>query len=394
MEIVAAANHGREEKNEGRQRWANKTEFFLTLVGYAVGIGNVWRFPYLCYMNGGAAFLIPYIIVLLTLGIPVFTLELMTGQRFQKSALAVWPSISKYFQGIGWSSFVVNIYVNIYYNIIVSWCFIYLFYSFEDPLPWTRTTDSFGNVTMDGEIFFYGNQMLDRSKDISHPGPVPWRLGLSLTLAWVVVYAIIYKGIESSGKVVYFTATFPYFVLLIMVITGCSLPGAGNGLKYYLIPDGSKLADSMVWIKAAEQVFYSLGVGYGTHTSFASFNPKDHDCFFDAMTIPFINAGTSFFAGFAVFSTLGYLAQEQNTDVSDLSAGGFGLAFIAYPEALAEMPAGNFFSFLFFFMLLLLAIDSQFAMTETVIVCLNDLKYVLLPRWVVEHPKQKDIVTV
>ena len=388
------AANGENEGEGTRQRWGSKTEFFLTLVGYAVGIGNVWRFPYLCYMNGGAAFLIPYLIILLTLGIPIFTLELMTGQRYQKSSLAVWPSIDKYFQGIGWSSFLVNVYVNIYYNIIVSWCFAYLFFSFESPLPWKRETDSSGNVTMDGEIFFYGNQMLNRSRDISQPGGVPWRLGLCLTLAWVTVYAIIYKGIESSGKVVYFTATFPYFVLLIMVITGCSLPGAADGLKYYLIPDASKLGDSMVWVKAAEQVFYSLGVGYGTHTSFASFNPRNHDCFLDAMTIPWINAGTSFFAGFAVFSTLGYLAKQQNTDVADLSTGGFGLAFIAYPEALERMPASNFFSFLFFFMLLLLAIDSQFAMTETVIVSINDLKHILLPKWICDHPRQKDIVTI
>lgn len=240
-----AVNDSEKEGNESRQRWGSKTEFFLTLVGYAVGIGNVWRFPYLCYTNGGAAFLIPYMIVLSTLGIPLFTLELMTGQRFQRSTVAVWSNISRYFQGIGWSSFLVNLYVNLYYNVICTWCFAYLFYSFEDPLPWKRTTDSNGTVTMDGEIFFYGNQMLDRSRNISEPGPVPWRLALCLTLAWCVVYAIIHKGIQSSGKVVYFTATFPYFVLLIMVVTGCSLPGAADGLKYYLIPDGSKLGDSL-----------------------------------------------------------------------------------------------------------------------------------------------------
>ena len=352
-----------------RPKWRSETEFLLTLVGYAVGIGNVWRFPYLCFSNGGACFLIPYLLTLCFLGIPIFCLELACGQRFRKDSLSVWPSIHPALGGIGVSSVLTTFYVSIYYNVILAWALVYFGASFTSPLPWAIAQDANGNVTMDADIYFE-DEVLQKSDGFADLDGVPWRLFLCLLVAWLLIYAIIYKGIESSGRVVYFTSTFPYLVLTVMVLRGVTLPGASAGLRFYLVPDWAKLADPSVWVKAANQVFFSLGVGWGTHLTYASYNPTNHNFLRTTWLVPSINAATSFYAGFAVFGTLGYLAHRTGTDVADLQAGGFGLAFVAYPAALDHLGAGaaNCFSVLFFFMLVLLAIDSAFALTETVIV--------------------------
>jgi len=349
-----------------RPRWRSHTEFFLTMVGYAVGLGNIWRFPYLCYENGGAVFLVPYLTVLVFLGIPVFCLELASGQLFNKNNIYIWPTICPHMSGVGLSSLATTFLVCIYYNVILAWALLYWGASFISPLPWTEEYNSMGNLTMDSTIYFEEN-VLHLSDNISELGYVPWKLALCLTVAWIMVFLIIFKGIESSGRVVYFTATFPYLVLTIMVIRGVTLPGAIEGLKFYLIPDFTKLGTLKVWVKAGEQVFFSLGIGWGTHVTFASYNHKNHNFLYDVYWVPIINAFTSFFAGFSVFGTLGYLSHVNKIPISELAAGGFGLAFEVYPSALAQMVAPNFFNFLFFFMLILLAIDSQFAFTETIV---------------------------
>ena len=311
-----------EESGEPRQAWRSETEFFLTLVGYAVGIGNVWRFPYLCFQNGGAVFLIPYLLTLALLGIPIFCLELACGQRFRKDSLSVWPSINGHLGGIGVASVLTTFYVSIYYNVILAWALVYLGASFISPLPWAMEKGGpAGNVTvMDSHIYFE-KSVLHMSDGMSDMGGVPWRLFLCLTVAWLLVYAIIYKGIESSGRVVYFTSTFPYAVLTVMVIRGVTLPGAAEGLRYYLIPDWTKLASPTVWVRAAQQVFFSLGVGWGTHLTYASYNPRNHNFLKTTWAVPIINAATSFYAGFAVFGTLGYLAHRTGSSVEDLQVG-------------------------------------------------------------------------
>lgn len=379
--VKDVGGNGAEENEEARPQWKNRTEFVLTLVGYAVGIGNVWRFPYLCFENGGAVFLVPYLCVLIFLGIPIFALEIAVGQALRKGSIEAWNIISPYMGGVGQAGVIVTFVVQLYYNVIIAWALLYMGYSFQSPLPWTETyKTTAANVTettMDSTIFFE-DVALQISDNINDAGYIPWRLWLCLTVAWIIIYLIVWKGIESSGKVVYFTATFPYFIILTMIIRGCTLDGAGRGLAFYLIPDPSALLNGRVWVKAGEQVFYSLGCGWGSLVTFGSFNTKNHDFVSDSYLVPLINCGTSFLAGLAVFSTAGYISKQSGVPVADLQLGGVGLAFEAYPTALAQMGGSNFFSIMFFFMLLLLGIDSQFAMTETVITAIVDSK--VLPR--------------
>jgi len=216
---------------------------------------------------------------------------------------------------------------------------------------------------MDASIYFQ-HTALDASPSISHMSTVNWTLFGYLTLAWVAIFMIIYKGIESAGKVVYFTSTFPYIVMFIMLIRGVTLTGASKGIEFYITPKFDEIFKLDVWIAASTQVFYSLGVGFSSLIAFGSYNKRNTNFYSYSLSIPIINALTSIFAGFVVFSVLGYLSHITGKDIDDLDLSGSGLAFEAYPAALAKMDGAPFFAFLFFLMLFCLGVGSEFAMTE------------------------------
>ena len=308
-----------------RARWNSPIEFTITCIGYAVGLGNFWRFPYLCYAHGGGAFLVPYAIVLFTIGIPLFMLELGVGQRAQVGATHAWAAFHPALGGIGKAGVTATFLVALYYNVIVAWAIWFLVHSFSSPLPWAsvnttganRAALDFFEVTT---LHCRGERMSCSWKDIQDwvdvwpalfdtGGLVP-PLVLCLAVSWFLIWLCVCKGIESLGKVAWFTAIFPYAVLAILLFRGLTLPGASLGLRFYLQPRFDKLFDLKVWIAAASQIFYSTGVGWGTLVAFASYNEQDHDFVRDAWLVPLINCGTSFLAGLVVFSVLGFMETE------------------------------------------------------------------------------------
>lgn len=187
-------------------------------------------------------------------------------------------------------------------------------------------------------------------------------------MAWVIIFFILFKGIKSSGKVVYFTATFPYVVLFILLIRGALLEGAGDGIRYFLNPDWSKLQRAEVWVEAATQIFYSLGIGFGSLIAFGSYNKFNNNVVRDAVCLSITNCCTSLLAGFVVFCVLGNMAFKTDTPIDKVVKSGPGLVFVVYPEGLANMPISPLWGVLFFFMILTIGIDTQFAMMESVIV--------------------------
>nr|CAB3266322.1 sodium-dependent proline transporter [Phallusia mammillata] len=409
------------EDRKKRGQWGSKAEFLLSCIGYCVGLGNVWRFPYLAYDNGGGSFLIPYLIMLTFCGIPLFMIELTLGQFSGFGAITCWRA-SPMFKGIGIGMMFVSFFVVVYYNVIIAYALFYLFASFQSVLPWTiacgewwnsRTCDvingtmttNFANdtttvpmtttavtTTVDPTAAvdisnstnatvlnqtkrispseeYWNNRVLriNKSTGIEDPGIVLWDLCLCLLLAWILVFLCLIKGVKSSGKVVYFTATFPYIILIILLIRGCTLEGALDGILFYVRPKWHKLQTAKVWKDAATQIFYSLGISFGGLLTFASYNKFDNNLYRDTLIVAIGNCATSIFAGFVIFSVIGHMAFKLKLQVKDVAAQGPGLAFIVYPEAVSLLPVPQLWSILFFFMLLTLGLDSQFAMVETLI---------------------------
>ncbi|XP_070605459.1 sodium-dependent proline transporter-like isoform X2 [Erythrolamprus reginae] len=355
------------EPPQPRETWGGKYEFLLSCLGYCVGLGNVWRFPYLCYRNGGGVFLIPYTIMLVSTGLPLFLMELSLGQYGATGPLSVWKCCPL-LKGIGVGMLVVSSLVSLYYNVIIAWTFYYLSASFQSPLPWSCNAPQNrhlcqaqnGTLASSPSELFWNQRVLGvvHSSGLDDPGPVRSSLALCLLLAWALLFLCTLKGIRSSGKIVYFTATFPYVVLVVLIIRGATLEGSVEGIRFYLSADWSRLQSAQVWNDAASQVFYSLGIGFGGLLSMASYNKFDNNVIRDTLVIGLGNCCTSFFAGFAIFSVLGHMAWQKKVSVDRVADSGPGLAFVAYPEALALLPGSSFWAILFFLMLLTLGVDT------------------------------------
>ncbi|XP_022247642.1 sodium- and chloride-dependent GABA transporter 2-like [Limulus polyphemus] len=388
-----------------RGKWENKTEFILSCIGYAVGLGNVWRFPYLCYKNGGGAFLVPYCICLLTGGIPVFLMEIALGQYFSQGGITVWD-LCPLFKGIGYGTSVICFFLNTYYIIVLSWTVLYLFHSFTSVLPWvscnnewntencwngtpnptssnvsvpaivlqqnTHTTDG-TRKTVDAVVEFWERKILKISNGIDEPGTIKWDLALCLLLVWILCYFCIWKSVKSTGKVAYFTALFPYVMLTILFIRGVTLPGAKEGIIYFLYPDFSRLLDGEVWIDAGTQIFFSFGISLGSMIALGSYNSFHNNFYKQCIVIALCNSCTSIYAGFAIFSVVGFMANQQGKQIQEIAESGPGLVFIAYPKAVTEMPLSPLWAILFFFMILVLGLNSQFVAVEGVITAMVDV---------------------
>ncbi|CAB1334151.1 unnamed protein product [Coregonus sp. 'balchen'] len=424
-------------KDDARAEWDNPMQFVLACISYAVGLGNVWRFPYLCQMHGGGGFLIPYMLMLVLLGVPLFYMELAIGQKMRLGSIGAWRAISPYLGGVGLASVVTSMYLCLYYNVINAWSFWYLFHSFQSVLPWAECPI---NSNLTGPVeeceratptqYFFYRETLDISGSIEENGGIHMGQALCLLLAWMIVYLFIVKGVKSTGKVVYFTATFPYLVLIIYLIRGVTLHGAINGVKYMFTPKMEQLANPTTWINAATQIFFSLGLGFGSLIAFASYNQYNNNFEKQAIVVSMVNSGTSIFASIVTFSIYGFkatfnyesclervrllllntfdLAEDtislenvnhwiaelnrtypeqfaslggrlETCDLEaelDTAVEGTGLAFIVYSEAIKNMPVSQLWSVLYFIMLLLLGMGSMLGNVIAVITPLSDLKFI------------------
>uniref|UniRef100_A0A8C1ZV56 Transporter n=1 Tax=Cyprinus carpio TaxID=7962 RepID=A0A8C1ZV56_CYPCA len=346
-----------------RQTWSRQMDFIMSCVGFAVGLGNVWRFPYLCYKNGGGVFLIPYLLMVFIGGVPVFFLEIALGQFMKQGGVATW-NIAPLFKGLGLASMVIVFFCNTYYIMVLVWGLYFLAHSFTSPLPWAtcghewntvNCTTNFSRVCLNQSLSpspanvsslntsasclehtglrssvmeFWERKVLRLSGGLDEVGDINGYLVLCLLATWVIVYFCIWKGVKSAGK---------------------------------------------VWIDAATQIFFSYAIGLGALTALGSYNRFNNNCYQDAFILALINSGTSFFAGFVVFSVLGFMAAEQGVDISNVAESGPGLAFIAYPKAVSLMPLAPLWAALFFLMLLVLGLDSQFVGVEGFITGIMDM---------------------
>ncbi|XP_060066189.1 sodium- and chloride-dependent glycine transporter 1-like [Ylistrum balloti] len=388
-----------------REVWSNKVEYSLGLIGYTVGLGSVWRFPYVCMKNGGGAFLIPFFIFTLLCGFPMYYMELCLGQFSGKSALVSW-SLCPLLEGIGYSMVLMTMICTWYYGLIVAWVLMYLGYSFFPTQPWSTCNNEWntdecvvlrsgleasnttlwnvsyllnGSSAEESKGFyptaateFWRYKLLNASRGIDDWGIPQWHIILALFFSFASIFLSIIKGVHSAGKVIYVTATAPFVLLLVILVRSLCLAGSLDGVLLYLTPDFSRLLHFQVWLEAALQVFYSLGPTWGGIITLASFHKFHGNCLRDAVITVSVDAFSNFLCGLVVFSILGFLAREANITIEELAESGPGLVFLVYPEALTRLPVPQLWAVLFFAMLFTVGLDSQFGMLEAVISGLTD----------------------
>ncbi|KAL7078128.1 hypothetical protein ACQ4LE_002793 [Meloidogyne hapla] len=383
---TAAAIMRRRRSSFVRERWANKLEFLLAVIGYAVDLGNIWRFPSVCYKHGGGAFLIPYIVMLLVGGLPMFYMELVLGQFHRSGCLSIWKKICPMFKGIGYGICFICTFIACFYNAIIAHAVYFFISSVGWEVPWLHCNNSWNtlncretlntSLAIDGQEWrtpsqeFYIFSVLEshKSTGLNDLGGVKPSMAFCLFLVFLIVYFALWKGPQSTGKIVWVTATAPYIVLTILLIRGLTLPGAYKGIYYYLTPDFDKLKEPEVWTAAATQIFFSLGPGFGVLLALSSYNDFNNNCYRDALVTSLINCFTSFFSGFVIFSTLGYMSELTNRPVSEVvGEDESSLIFVVYPQAIATMDYSPIWSLIFFLMLITLGIDSTFSGVEAFI---------------------------
>ncbi|CAG5104672.1 Oidioi.mRNA.OKI2018_I69.chr1.g1440.t1.cds [Oikopleura dioica] len=375
-----------DSKPSARIKWTNQREFVLTVAGCCIGLGNVWRFPYLCYKYGGGAFLVPYFTFVLLVAVPTMLLEFSMGQFMSLGGIKVWK-IVPIAKGIGFAGMILSSWFAIYYVVILAWALFYFLHSATGNSPWSNCDNSFNSPCCSSEYNqngtlvipeacnstaqlpeteFWFQRTLNISSGFEDVGRLRLELLGCLVIMWVLVFFCVFKGIKSTGKSAYVTATMPMIMLLFLVGNGVSLPGASIGLRYYLKPVYHKLVDPEVWLAAGSQVIFSYVLGTGVLTTLGSFNKYDYNIFKWTSRLCFLNCSASFLAGIAIFSVLGNMSYETGIPMETVGRSGPGLAFIAYPRALKALPYCHVWFSLFFGMLIILGLASECSVIESI----------------------------
>ncbi len=343
-----------------RETWGSRAGFVLAAVGSAIGLGNIWRFPYMAYENGGGAFLIPYLFAMLTAGIPFMILEFGLGHRFRGSAPKTFASISPKWEWLGWWQIGLTFIIGIYYVAVIGWAISYSFFAI---------TQAWGNAPKD----FFFNQYLHLSSSPMEIGSIQPGILLTTLSAWIICWAVLHlgvrRGVEKVSKI--FMPLLFIMVLLIIVRT-VTLDGAMNGLQWLFKPDFSKVMDYHVWVNAYGQIFYTLSIGFSIMITYSSYLPKKSDITNNACMTVFINCGFSLLAGIMIFGILGHMAAEQGVGVDKVVSSGVGLAFITIPAAINTMPAPIFFGTLFFLSLTVAGLSSLLSIIQPVVAAISD----------------------
>ena len=338
-----------------REQWGSKMGFILAAVGSAVGLGNIWRFPYLVYNNGGGAFLVPYFIAILTAAIPILILEYGMGHKYRASTPLALARGNRKWEWLGWWPTINAFFILAYYSMILSWAIKYLTLSF---------TKGWG---ADPNNYFY-NDFLRLSSSPFEFTAIIWPVLIGIAALWAVNWFICYRGvkggIEKLNKVL---LPLLIIIMIIIVVKGVTLNGSTVGLNKLFTPDWSKVKDPSVWIAAYGQVFFSLSVGMGIMMTYSSYLPKKSDINNSAFMTGFANCGFEFLCAIGVFSILGFMATSQGVPIEEVVSGGIGLAFIVFPKVFSIMGVwGNILGVLFFMCLIFAGLTSSVSLVEAV----------------------------
>ncbi|KAJ3467778.1 hypothetical protein MRS44_005342 [Fusarium solani] len=369
--------------DDGRDNFNSRSQFVLCAMGGAVGLGNLLRFPSVVFNNYGLQFFIPYAVALFLIGIPILLLEITLGQAYRGGCVIAWNNVNHRAKGIGLSMVFNGFSVVGYYVPILAWAMTYFRLSFKSPLPWAGgdTIDFFLNDVVRNIAPTGGDEDGGGLKSYPGRGIIGETFGWSVMI-WFVVWMCTFKGVGLTGRVIYITMALPLIMIGILAIRSLSLPNASDGFKLYVgMWRSESLEGPRVWQDAFGQMFFSIGVGFGYFTSYASYNNKFANAVQDAFIIALSNSAIEIISALAVMGVVGFLAINPG-EVDPLST--FSSGFFYYPEALAQMPGSNFFSALFFITLVLLGLTCVFALAEVLVtlLCDTDLGQ-RVPRWVI-----------
>ena len=347
---------------QGREVFSSRAAFLFAAIGSAVGLGNIWRFPYVAYESGGGAFLIPYLVALLTAGIPLLFLDYALGHRFRGSAPKVFRRIKPWAEPIGWIQFGVAFFITIYYSVIIAWAFMYAF-------------KSIGKTWGDDPNTYFFESFLQMDAEPITSLDFVWPIAIVLLLVWVGVLAVLALGVDKGiGRTALFFIPLLAVLFIIVVIYALTLDGATVGLDAFFTPNWEALGDSSVWIAAYGQIFFSLSVAFGIMLTYASYLKPRSNLTSSALVTAFANSSFEVLAGIGVFATLGFMATQAGLGIEEVVSGGIGLAFVAFPAVISEMPAvvGPIFGLLFFFSLAIAGFTSLMSLLEVVISAVQD----------------------
>jgi len=344
-----------------REQWGSRAGFILAAVGSAIGLGNIWRFPYMAYENGGGAFFIPYLFAMLTAGIPFMILEFSMGQKYRGSAPATLARINSKFEWLGWFQVGVAAVIAVYYVAVIGWAISYFGMSFNQS--WGTDTNA----------FFFSEYLALGDNSPTNLGSIQWGIAGAMLLAWAITYAAIVggvkAGIERASKVM-----MPVLFIMVILLIGrmVFLTGALDGVNYMFEPDFSKIWDVKVWAAAYGQIFFTLSIGFAIMLAYSSYLPEKSDITNNAFMTVLINCGFSILAGIMIFSVLGYMAQEQGKPLTEVVSAGVGLAFVTLPAAINLLPAPYILGPLFFFALVVAGLSSHISIMEAVTSAIMD----------------------
>ena len=341
-----------------RENWSARSGFIIAAIGSAVGLGNIWRFPYVAYENGGGAFLIPYLVAIFAAGLPLLFLDYAVGHKFRKAPPTAYKKLMNS-EALGWWQVMVTLIIGIYYASVLSWAGSYIFYSIGQK--WGEDTEGF---------FF--NTYLQNGTGLEF-GFVPV-LFFGLVIVWAITMFILYggvkKGVELSNKIF-----IPLLVVLftIMVIQAVRLPGATEGLNAFFTPNWEAMANYKVWLAAFGHIFFSLSIGFGIMLTYASYLKVKTNLTGSGVVVALANSSFEILAGIGIFAALGFMAHSAGVPVNEVVSGGIGLAFIAFPKIISSLGAGgDLFGFLFFSSLAVAGITSMVSILEVPIASFQD----------------------
>lgn len=343
-----------------RETFSGRSAFIFAAIGSAVGLGNIWRFPYIAYSNGGGAFIIPYLVALLTAGIPMLFLFYAIGHRYRGSPPLAFRRLHPGTEVLGWWQVLVSLVITVYYAAVIAWALSYV---------WFSVTQAWG----DDPGAFFLNQYLHVSEDFGLTLDFVPGVLTPLVLVWVAAIAVLAFGVQ-KGIARLSMVFMPLLFLLFgaLVVFALFLPGAGRGLDALFTPDWSELTTSSIWIAAYGQIFFSLSVGFGIMVTYSSYLKKKTDLTSSALVVGFSNSAFELLAGIGVFAALGFIATNTGQPVDEVAASGVGLAFIGFPTIISQAPGGVFLGVLFFASLVFAGFTSFVSLIEVVLSAVRD----------------------